>query len=550
MGTTEKKGEIKRKINLLALITIVTAMCLIPCMKSGLPYGDDIEIHMLRVESIYKALKTGQGYPVYIYNTMLDGYGYGMGLFYPDIFLLPAVLFRFLGASPEIAMKLYLFIVLFATCGAAYYAGRIFAGERAALIVMVLYVMGHYHLQDMYRRFALGEVIAMAFIPLAIAGLYDFTENRHERKGLLCFAFTGLLLSHTISFVLCVIVAILWVLFRIKKVLNNKKTIVEVIIEAVLCALITCYYWIPMLEQFVDSSFYVTENPAFETNDDTMTLLGILCGRYSVSFAEVGILLLLVCFGALYGRKIKKAKLCLIVTAVLFVIETKLFPWRIVDKTPLISIQFPWRLNMFTEWFTALGIGTAVESLLHDLIKTKKYMAYCVICSLLVGILNLNIVWQVEIMSYIGFDEGYTDEADATFEVGFYEWLPAEGDGNGLRYSDSRGIVSCDGEIINGTYTSDGRYEFDTHGKSGICEVPKYYYKGYVAEYVDENGQEKYLDVKKNADNGFIELNLSGAENRVSVFYKGTDAQKIAACVSLVTMLIIFAFAIKRILKR
>ena len=60
---------------------------------------------MLRVESILKALKSGQGYPVYIYQTMLEGYGYGMGIFYPDLFLLPAVLFRLLGASPEIAIS-------------------------------------------------------------------------------------------------------------------------------------------------------------------------------------------------------------------------------------------------------------------------------------------------------------------------------------------------------------------------------------------------------------------------------------------------------------
>ena len=71
------------------LVLLISGVCMIPCFKTGLPYGDDQQVHMLRVESILKALKSGQGYPVYIYQTMLEGYGYGMGIFYP-VFVLAA----------------------------------------------------------------------------------------------------------------------------------------------------------------------------------------------------------------------------------------------------------------------------------------------------------------------------------------------------------------------------------------------------------------------------------------------------------------------------
>ena len=85
----EKKK--KNRIEILGiamLVLLISGVCMIPCFKTGLPYGDDQQVHMLRVESILKALKSGQGYPVYIYQTMLEGYGYGMGIFYPDLFLL------------------------------------------------------------------------------------------------------------------------------------------------------------------------------------------------------------------------------------------------------------------------------------------------------------------------------------------------------------------------------------------------------------------------------------------------------------------------------
>ena len=45
--------------------------------------------HILRIESVYHAIKTGQGFPAYIYDKLLEGYGYGAGIFYPDILLLP-----------------------------------------------------------------------------------------------------------------------------------------------------------------------------------------------------------------------------------------------------------------------------------------------------------------------------------------------------------------------------------------------------------------------------------------------------------------------------
>ena len=253
--------------------------------------------HILRIESVYDAFKNGAGFPAYVYPKLLEGYGYAAGIFYPDILLLPAVFFRFLGASPEIAMKLYIWLILLFTCFTSYQAGKQIGKSRfTGIITMILYTMGHYHLEDIYRRSAMGEVVAMAFVPLVFWALYDFTESKRYRKGLLCAAFTGLLLCHTISFILCAGVAVIWMLVRWKKVWN-KEHIVGLLLEAGVCILLTAFYWIPVLEQFASGTFYVSTNPAFETQDEMMTLLGILTGRLSVSFAEIGIFVLLIMLG-------------------------------------------------------------------------------------------------------------------------------------------------------------------------------------------------------------------------------------------------------------
>ena len=216
MDLKEKGYNRRERMEWLVIMLVVSLLCMIPCMEKLLPQGDDMTFHILRIESVYHAIKTGQGFPAYIYDKLLEGYGYGAGIFYPDILLLPAILLRFMGLSPAGAMKGYIFLLLLLTCYTSYRAGKVIGKNHfVGLVTMVLYTMGHYHLEDIYRRSAMGEVVAMAFIPLVFLALYDYTEREERRKGLLCLVFSGLLLCHTISFVLCVGIAVVWVLLRI-----------------------------------------------------------------------------------------------------------------------------------------------------------------------------------------------------------------------------------------------------------------------------------------------------------------------------------------------
>ncbi len=519
---TGKKKDKVESLGIVLLVLLISGACMIPCFKAGLPYGDDQQVHMLRVESILKALKSGQGYPVYIYQTMLEGYGYGMGIFYPDLFLLPAVLFRLLGASPEIAMKLYIYVLMVCTGFAAYYSGKCIGRSRyAGTITMVLYTMGHYHLEDVYTRFALGEVAAMIFAPLAFLGLYDLTEMGHSRKGLLCISYACLMLSHTISFVLCVVMGIIWVFAGWKKFAACRRLIVAVCMEVLACAVLTCYYWLPVLEQFVDGEFYVSNEPAFYTHEETQSLLAIVSGKYSVAFIEIGILALML-FVSIYKKVYnKKALMCLVTAAVLLVCETKIFPWKLIDRTPFVSIQFPWRLNMFTEFFAALGIALQSYELMTLISVRKRYMYACVAGSVLIGLFNMNMVWNIELGGYVNYPEGYADNAGSTDSIGFWEWLPAEGDLATSVGSENSGMVKCEDTYIQGRYGSDGSYEFDAGEAAGECVVPKYYYKGYEAIMADG----RKLTVSKCLNNGLAEISVPPEAGKVIVKYKGTKIQ-------------------------
>ena len=548
MNTNNHNGL---KICVIALI--ISLICMIPCIGKQLPQGDDMTFHILRIESVYNAIKTGQGFPVYIYDKLLEGYGYGAGIFYPDILLLPAVLFRFMGLSPAGTMRGYIFLLLMFTCYTSYRAGKVIGKSHfVGLVTMVLYTMGHYHLEDIYRRSALGEVVAMAFIPLVFLALHDYTESEERRKGLLCLAFSGLLLCHTISFVLCVGIAVVWVLVRIKKVLD-KEHIWGLLAEAGSCMLLTAFYWVPVLEQFADGTFYVSTNPAFETQDEMMTILGIVSGRLSVSFAELGIFLLLVMLGLRSQIRNKKAILCLCLSIGLLIIETRLFPWKLIDKTPLISLQFPWRLNMFTEFFVAFGIGNQLHALYKQRLLSEKNYKLCFVLCVLIGVFNLSIVWQVEILRYKDYPDDYIETAENTNEIGFCEWLPSEADRGQTVFSDNSGTIWLYGEnekLETGEYHSDGSYSFDVKGTYDSCVVPKYYYKGYEATVIDSEGGRELLPVSKDPDTGLVRLELNGKTGTVRVWYGKTVMQMISKWISLISLLFIVAFGVIRFITK
>jgi hypothetical protein len=548
----EKNKSDKRITFVIILLgVLVSFICILPCINADMPNGDDTVFHVLRFESVYYALKSGQGFPSYVYSQVLEGYGYGTGIFYPDIFLLPAALFRYMGASLELSIKLYIYLIMLVTCITSYTAGKYIGHSRyTGIATMILYTVGHYHLEDIYSRFAIGEVVAMAFLPLVFMALYDFTEKEHSKKGLLCVAFSLVLLSHTISFVLCVILAAIWTLIRIKRIWNKEK-ILGLVCEMIACMAVTSYYWLPVLEQFVSGKFKVSEEPAFYNHEETMHLFGILCGKYSVAFIEIGILVLLIALS--YEKNIlnKKSMCCIIWVIILLLAETNLFPWKLVDKTPLVSIQFPWRLNMFTEFFLALGIGIQIKDFNYNKVIDNRRLKQSIFICLIIGLFNLSIVWMREITGYVNYPDGYIENPENTNSIMFQEWLPVEGDISETVKSDEAGKVVLKAsyetgnnqeqtvDLLEGQYTRNGKYEFDASGITGTCIIPKYYYKGYTATYISSSGTTEELQLKKDGDTGLISIDLFGCEGMVSIYYEGTFIQKITRWVSLLSMIIV-----------
>lgn len=517
-----------------------------------------MNFHILRMESVYYAIKSGQGIKSYVYELLLSGYGYGAGIFYPDIFLYPAVLFRFIGASPEIAMKLLIGICFVATCFTSYQAGKHIGRDyKIGIITMIIYTMGQYHFIDAYIRSAIGEFIAMIFIPLVFWGLYELTENGYKKKGILCIAFTGLMLSNTVSLALCGMMAVLWVLVRIKRVWS-KRCISGVILEALACLLITAFYWLPVFEQFTSDVFNVSESPSFYPSQNVMTFKMIYGGVFSISFIEIGIMLLLIAFGIKDKRYSKKSIVFAVAVVVLLIVETGIFPWKLIDKTIFVSIQFPWRLNMFTEFFAAMAIGCQAKAFFGDkniirkanIDKTDKssgrspfsrhsdvvIYAACVALGLF-HVLTIRFSYMNAVHTeYVDYPDNYIEIEENTIDFLSEEWLPVSFDIDLIHDSENKNKAYTDDGYDVCTYNDDGSLEFLTNVYSGYAAFPKVYYKGYEALALLGDGSYVNLDVYESED-GLLCADIPEGTYSVLVWYEGTLLQRLSMCISCICVI-------------
>lgn len=120
------------------------------------------------------------------------------------------------------------------------------------------------------------------------------------------------------------------------------------------------------------------------------------------------------------------------------------------------------------------------------------------------------------------------------------EWLPLA-----AQESAKKDLLEMDGTVFLSSGVSvpcerkNGSLTFDMTGNEGVdfAVLPYVWYKGYAAE--DKNGQA--LDVSM-AENGLVQVDMRGAEGRISVEYKLTAVRIIsyfitaAAVVSLIIL--------------
>lgn len=371
-------GRLTRE-NITPTMLIVLAVLIgsAPALKSTFALGHDGTYHMARLLNLADGLKNGQ-FPVRMGGFSYDGYGAVTSVFYPDMFLYPFALMILGGASAAYTCNV-LSVALNIGAALSMYAAakRLFEKRWMATGASVLYTLSSYRIVNVFTRMALGEALAMIFLPLFLVDLYDVVCGEGRRWKGLAVSATCIFCSHMITTLLCAALAAGFCLLHIRDVIRKKRLLP--LLKAVSLCLLLCLHRIGPLVMYSmqgigagDLLRDITEN-SIEPGQILLMNAGTIARSTAnlkiLDFSvEIGLPLLVsaalaVC-AALQkrerGRRERIALELVIGGAVIAVAATDFFPWGAVS---LLTggkagyIQFTWRLLTLASPMLALAGG-------------------------------------------------------------------------------------------------------------------------------------------------------------------------------------------------
>lgn len=506
-----------------AILFLAWLFSCLPCMADYNLWGDDWGFHLLRVEGLISGLQDGQ-FPVRIQGNWLRGYGYAVSVFYSDLFLVIPMLLRLIGFPVVTSWNLFLAVINGATLLISWQCfRRCFRNETAGAAAAVLYTLSAYRLYNLYSRAAMGEVIAMAFLPLIFYGFYRiFTEDctGSDYAGLWripALGLTGVIQSHVITCEMLAVCIVILCLVLIRKVLQ-KQRFLELCKAAAMTLLLNLWYLLPFADYMLTGKFNVghAETMTIKSAHDwavwpTHALFlfygGGTRGNISVGMNwtgtySIGTALLAACLIWAYleftGDMEKSrfrwkypGRLMFGFTVFFLVIITRYFPWDRLQamggivETLVLSLQFPYRFLSL-----ACLTATVLAGLILMYAKENIPSHFRLLTVLFLGTALFFSSYQLnQLMVTHGFARVYNKQSMGSIYVSNGEYLPYEADIS-LMQPD---VVTTDENTQvesyeKGQYTLRTTVRVTNGGKDGYVELPLLYYKGYDAK-VTETGR-------------------------------------------------------------
>lgn len=532
----------KKMLGLIALGALFVSM---PMFAGSMRYGIDVAFHLTRIEGLKVELVNGQ-WPVRMQTLWCYGYGYPVSVYYGDLFLVIPAFFRMLGLPVHVSYNLFLLIINFATIAIAYWCcNKVSHNKTISYVCAMLYTLMPYRLSNMYQRSALGETIAMTFLPLIAFGIlaaltYEVKSEKYKKLWIpLIIGFTGIIQSHILTCVLVAYVIILVCILQIKKVFQKERFIVlakTVIYTSLLNAwfVFPCMFSMEHLDisQPYKAKLLIQDRGArFEElftffTDGSTTVKGI---GFCLGFA----LLIHIYVYCKWNKKMQKQGLFFWILSILTLFaSTVYFPWNKIslllgDYSGLVNnVQFPTRLLGIAATMTMFCLCfTLYELQLQDYKKEVKYVAFALLMfGLIAAEYNLQTGSKYDdvrsvydypklgktdfcVAEYVYYEEdNYTNEDWYRTKVNFDELVP--------------GLVTSSENVAFQNYKKEGTATYlhcdNLSGMEGYVELPLLFYEQYAA-IADS---EEYLQTRFGNNHRLQVVIPAGFSGEITVDYK------------------------------
>ena len=548
----EKIREIfKNKSNQISLLIFVITMIVAcsPLISKYCINGHDAEYHLLRIESLKEGILMGK--PFLKINVLyFGGAGYASSMFYPDLLLYIPALLRCVGVSINASYHIFIAVCICACYLSAYYCvGKMAKSSYAGMLAAIVLTLCQYHMDDIFIRGAAGEYTAFIFLPFVIYGLYNLLYEDMDKPWILAVGYGGVLLCHTSTFVMCLVLGAAACIIKIKSFIKNKKLIVNLIITAVVTVAITVFYTIPMFEQMLSTTFKVSvpwNEPKFEAVRFAEIFYPVFPALGAVTVILFMARLLVSKKDNANGSLIEYAD-CLALAGLIYaVLATDLLPWDILGKY-ISFIQFPWRFFIMSSILFSVADALILNEVirLFDKNAAKDIIAKGIVLVVL-GVCSITALngLSKNTEGYYDYSNDYYSYKPYTANVIGGEWLPLPAEDADALVEASEHMYSDDNtdiafSRIKNTITSniDKSYNY--------ADVPFVYYKGYKAEINTGSGKVQ-LAIDGTGKNGLSRVYLNGNTGDLHVYYSGTVLQKISSLVSIISVLLIVILYVSR----
>ncbi|NCB33954.1 MAG: hypothetical protein EOM64_08780, partial [Erysipelotrichia bacterium] len=253
---------------ILGCLVLALLFC-IPMLNQTFINGSDTSFHINRIISLSESIQNGDIYPRVFWNQNYQ-FGYGSPMFYSFFFLYIPALFHLWGMAILDTYRCLLYLIAFFSAFTMYMlSNKVSKNEPSAWISALLYLFNPFFYSNVYKRGAVGEELAYIFIPVVLLAAYELFYTRKKNNGcqLLMIGFSGLLLSHNITFLIMIGLFAVIALINIRKLVKKPRMLMIIFLAAGSTIALTAFFSFPMLEQLSQHAYRISN---YFSSDNTM----------------------------------------------------------------------------------------------------------------------------------------------------------------------------------------------------------------------------------------------------------------------------------------
>ncbi|EOH87758.1 hypothetical protein [Enterococcus pallens] len=523
------------KYNHLLILFILSIFYMMPMfLYSGIIHFSmqDTYFHLSRITGMSNVWTSPVNYASFHHN------GSMINQFYPWLTIYPAYLFFKITGSMVWGYKIYCWFITLATLLISYYSMfKMKKSTNIALIFSAVYTFSAYRATDMFYRGSLGEAVAMTFFPLVLAGAYEIFIGNDKNWRILTFGMTLIVYTHLLSVAMLAVMIALFLIISFPFWQDKVKRLKSLAKATIMTVLLSLAFIIPFLEQMTQLDLYTPKGVSLEGFDYRRLLGNLIFNR--VNGFSIGLFLFLAIFMTVVGwKKLKKPDIVIFVVGVLmFISTTRLLPWDKLSSTPLLTIQFVWRLNAIITLLLAYSFSVSFDSKKAVVRINRQILLLPIIAILhIVSIFNLynsekvyNLVARNDDMRTVIQDRDITAIDNSLHNID---------------YANQRVVENMD-VVANYKFVLDGKEikpEFNLTDneitivlkdvkKSSDFVTPVYRYIGQKVTINDKKVNSKL------SDSGTTELQVPKGNSKITIFYQYTWLARVARIVSVVALI-------------